>query len=62
MLLEQTTRLNGTAVTSNSAIANQGFGGGVALPLGPDVLTQVQNDIRRNRASTAGDQVWWPAG
>lgn len=62
LLLEQETRLTGTTITHNRALANQGFGGGIALPLGPDVLTQAQNDLRRNRASTAGAQVWWPAG
>lgn len=58
--LEQATRLTGTTAILNRALANQGFGGGIALPLGPDVLTRLQTDIRGNRASTAGDQVWWP--
>ncbi len=60
--LEQTSRLTGTTATFNRALADQGYGGGIALPLGPHVLTQIQTDIRSNRASTAGNQVWWPAG
>jgi hypothetical protein len=60
MLLTQNTRLNGTTVTHNAAVADQGFGGGIALPLGPEVLTAVQTDVRHNRASTAGNQIWWP--
>lgn len=60
LLLEQSTRLNGTTVTRNRALAGQGFGGGIALPPGPDVLTTVQTDVRHNRATTAGDQLWWP--
>lgn len=35
---------------------------GIALPLGPEVLTTSLTDVRRNRASTAGDQLWWPTG
>jgi hypothetical protein len=61
LLLEQTSRLNGTTVTNNRARGSQGYGGGVALPLGPDVLTQLQTTIRRNVATTAGDDVWWPS-
>ena len=62
LLLQQPTHLNATTVTFNQALADQGYGGGVALPAGPDVLTQAQTTIRFNRASTAGDDLWWPAG
>ena len=60
LLLQQTTALNATTVTFNQARADQGYGGGVAVPPGPDVLTQSQTTIRFNRASTAGDDLWWP--
>ena len=62
LYLERDSRLNGSAATGNRAVARQGFGGGVALPNGPQVLTQVQTDIRGNWASTAGNQLWWPDG
>jgi hypothetical protein len=62
LLLLQTTHLNATTVRFNQALAGQGYGGGVALPAGPDVLTQAQTMIRFNRATTAGDDLWWPAG
>jgi hypothetical protein len=61
LLLAQTSQLAGTTVMFNRATASHGYGGGVALPDGPDVLTQVQTAIRHNTASTAGDDVWWPA-
>ena len=62
LLLLQTTHLNATTVRFNQALAGQGYGGGVALPAGPDVLTQAQTMIRFNRVTTAGDDLWWPAG
>ncbi len=62
LLLAQTSQLNATTVTRNSSRAAQGFGGGIALPLGPEVLTASLTDVRRNRASTAGPQLWWPTG
>lgn len=61
LLIEQTSQLTGTTVTHNRASADRGYGGGVALPLGPDVLTRVQTTVRRNLATTAGDDVWWPS-
>lgn len=62
LLLQQITTLNATTVKFNNALADRGYGGGVALPAGPDVLTQAQTTIRFNRATTAGDDQWWPAG
>lgn len=62
LLIGQTSQLAGTTVTFNRATAAQGYGGGLALPHGPDVLTQVQTAVRRNSATTAGDDIWWPAG
>jgi hypothetical protein len=61
LLLQQVTTLNGTTVTFNNALADQGYGGGVAVPPGPDYLTQALTTIRFNRASTEGDDLWWPA-
>ncbi len=58
---QRDSQLVGSLVTGNRAHAAAGFGGGVALPLGPDVLTQVQTSIHCNRATTAGDDLWWPA-
>ena len=58
--LTATSQLIGSLVTNNYAYAANGFGGGVALPLGPEVLTQVQANIRGNCATTAGDDLWWP--
>lgn len=60
LLIEQTSQLTGTSVTHNRAAGAHGFGGGAALPNGPDVLTQVQTTVRGNAATTAGDDVWWP--
>ena len=62
LYLERDSRLNGTSVTDNRAVADHGFGGGIALPNGPQVLTQVQTDVRGNWARTAGNNVWWPDG
>jgi hypothetical protein len=61
LLLQQSTTLNATTVTFNRALANEGYGGGVAVPPGPDVLTQAQTTIRFNLATTAGDDLWWLA-
>lgn len=58
--LTSTSQLIGSLVTNNHAHAADGYGGGVALPLGPDVLTQVEANIRGNCATTAGDDLWWP--
>lgn len=61
LFLEQTSSLSGTTVILNLARAGQGFGGGIALPQGPDVLTRSQTTVAWNRATTAGDDVWAPA-
>jgi len=61
LFLEQTSRLSGTTVLLNLAHAGQGFGGGIALPQGPDVLTGSQTTVAWNHATTAGDDVWSPA-
>lgn len=61
LFLEQTSRLTGTTVVLNRARGNQGFGGGIALPNGPEVLTPTLTTIGWNRATTAGDDVWWPS-
>lgn len=62
LLIEQTSQLTGTTVVFNRATAAHGYGGGVALPEGSDVLTQIQTTVRRNTATTAGNDMWWPAG
>lgn len=62
LFLQSDSQLVGSLVAGNRAHAADGYGGGVALPSGPDALTQVQAGIhRRNRATTAGDDLWWPA-
>lgn len=60
LFLQAQSELVGSLVTHNRAHAADGYGGGVALPLGPDLLTEVQSTIRRNCATTAGDNRWWP--
>ncbi len=45
----------------NRARGSEGYGGGIALPNGPEVLTQALTTIGWNRATTAGDDVWWPS-
>lgn len=62
LMIGQTSQLAGTTVAFNRATAAQGYGGGLALPHGLDVLTQVQTTVRHNSATTAGDDIWWPAG
>ncbi|NBP86223.1 MAG: hypothetical protein EBU54_13940, partial [Mycobacteriaceae bacterium] len=61
LFLETDSRLLGSLITHNRASAASGFGGGIALPYGPDVLTEVQTSVRRNAAATAGDDVWFPS-
>ncbi len=60
MYLQQDSQLNGSVITGNRARAAQGYGGAIALPDGPDTLTRTQTMIDRNRATTAGNDLWWP--
>lgn len=61
LFLETESRLLGSLIMDNRARAAEGFGGGIALPSGPDALTEVQTSVRRNSATTAGADVWYPA-
>lgn len=61
LYLQTQSQLNGSKITRNYAHAPLGYGGGAALPNGPEVLTQVQSSLVNNRASTAGDDLWSPS-